>query len=109
MVNAKLLFANKLFKNFDLNTQQKVRVIETFDRASTLREVKIVYTTLAEAYTGKTSTPTKKIRAITEGLASKATGSTKPKTPQVLTENEENDPVRARLQQLAGISRILRS
>jgi hypothetical protein len=104
MVNAKLLYANKLFKQFDLNNQQKARIIETFDRAINVREVKMVYATLAEAYTGKTAAPTKKVRQITEGMASKPVGSTKPKTKaatQVI--NEEADVIRSRFQKLAGI------
>lgn len=102
MVNSKLLFANKLFKNFDLNNAQKARVIENLDRASSLREVKLVYATLAEAYTGKTHSPAKRtVKQITEGMASKPAGSTKPKTAQVIT--EETDIVKQRFQKLAGI------
>ena len=102
MLNAKLLFTNKLFKQYDLNGGQKMRVVENFDRATTLREVKLIFATLAEAYAQKNSSTTKKIRSITEGLASKATGSTKPKNPQLLI--EEVDAVRARFKQLAHIN-----
>jgi len=48
LLNAKLLYTNKLFRTFDLNESQKVKVIENFDRASNLREVKLVFATLGE-------------------------------------------------------------
>ena len=48
LLNAKLLYTNKLFRAFDLNESQKVKVIENFDRAANLREVKLVFATLGE-------------------------------------------------------------
>lgn len=101
MLNAKLLFTNKLFKGFDMNSKQKMRVVETFDRATTVREVKLIYTTLAESFNGKTGGRSKNVASLTEGMSSRSTGSTKPKT-QVLAEG--NDLV-ARMQKLAGITR----
>ena len=50
LLNAKLLYSNKLFRNFTLSEGQKMKVIENFDRAFTLREVKLVYSTLAESF-----------------------------------------------------------
>ena len=50
LLNAKLLFTNKLFRNFELSENQKMKVIENFDRASNTREVKLVFTTLAESF-----------------------------------------------------------
>lgn len=100
MLNAKLLFTNKLFKSFNLNSGQKMHIVETFDRASTIREVKLVFTTLMETLGNKGKNASTK--TITEGFASKAVGSTKPKSEQkVLT--EDSDVVRARFQKLAGI------
>ena len=92
LLNSKLLFSNKLFKKHSLTETQKLTVIENFDRASTLREVKLVYATLSEAL--KTS----KIRTIKESFASKPTASTKPKT----IINESND-MADRLRKLAGL------
>jgi hypothetical protein len=70
LLNAKLLFANKLFRGNNLDEGQKIRVIETFDRAGTVREVKLVYSTLAESlrYDAKT---TKRVKKITDGLDAK--------------------------------------
>lgn len=110
MLNAKLLYTNKLFRGFDLNGNQKHKIVATFDRATTLREVKLVYTTLAESFAGKTngkSVKKQNTTSITEGLASKPVGSTKPKAPESLNESAENDAeFRRRMQKLAGI-RIL--
>jgi hypothetical protein len=101
LLNAKLLYTNKIFRNEGLNENQKVTILETFDRAASVREVKMVYTTLVEALTiaaksFKSRNSTQKV--VTEGLASKATPSTAPKT-EILEENT----LAKRLQQLAGI------
>ena len=50
LLNAKLLFTNKLFRSFGLNNNQKLKVVETFDRTKNLREIKLVYATLAESF-----------------------------------------------------------
>ena len=50
LLNAKLLFTNKLFRKYGLNNEQKMKVVEQFDRASNLREVKLVYSTLGESF-----------------------------------------------------------
>ena len=102
MLNAKLLFTNKLFKEYNLNSGQKMHVVETFDRATTLREVKLIFTTLAETYAGApVSKSNKTVKNITEGLASKPIGSTKPKSSQALI--EAVDPQVDRFRKLAGI------
>ena len=94
LLNAKLLFSNKLFKVNNLSESQKMKVIETFDRASNLREVKLVYTTLAESFTGKTVSK----KGLTEGLASKKSNSTAPKG-QIVESNGMAD----RMKRLAGL------
>jgi len=97
LLNAKLLYVNKLFRN-NLTETQKVKVIENFDRAKTVREAKLVYATLSESFkaakASTTKTTTKK--SVMEGFASKATK----KTNSVL--NEGNDQVN-RFKKLAGI------
>ena len=83
LLNAKLLFSNKLFRNHSLNESQKLKVIENFDRASNIREVKLIYSTLAESFgSGKVAK-----RKLKESYASKASASTAPK--KVLTEGNE--------------------
>ena len=73
LLNAKLLFSNKLFRSNGLSEGQKMKVIETFDRATNVREVKLIYTTLAESF----KSPVKTKKRVTEGFASKPTKGTK--------------------------------
>jgi hypothetical protein len=102
VLNGKLLYTNKLFKKYNLNSGQKLRVVETFDRTNSLREVKLVYATLSEAFTGS---PAKAVKSklVKEGLASRSVGSTRPKTPEAQVINEGDALVR-RFQELAGIT-----
>ena len=95
LLNAKLLFSNKLFRAFGLNNNQKLKVVETFDRTKNLREVKLVYATLAESF----KRPGKRIsESVKRGSASKPVRSTKPKA--VLSEGAE---LKARFKKLANI------
>ena len=99
ILNAKLLFTNKLFKEFVLDNNQKLKVVETFDRAQTTREIKLVYSTLAEQF-GDNNVITKR-KSIKES-ASTAVGSTKPskESSKVITEESQ---VANRFRKLAGI------
>lgn len=100
LLNSKLMYTTKIFRGFNLSESQKKRVVEQFDRAATLREAKIIYTTLAESLTGRvTSSTPRSVKNITEG-ASKTVASTKPKSQSVI--NEGNTQV-SRMQKLAGI------
>jgi hypothetical protein len=99
LLNAKLLFANKLFRAHNMTNEQKVKVIETLDRTNSVREVKLVYSTLAENFKFSTNKSTKK--SISEGIASKVTKSTKPaQAKQVIAENTNFSD---RFKKLAGI------
>ena len=94
LLNAKLLYVNKLFKAKNLNEAQKVKVINAFDRAETVREAKNVFDTLNE------SLNTEKAKSqIKESLsfASKSAG-VSDRQPIM----EGNDFVN-RMQKLAGI------
>jgi hypothetical protein len=86
LLNAKLLYTNKLFRNFELNEAQKMKVIENFDRAATTREAKLVFATLAESF----NKPTKARKVVKESksYASRPVASTAPKT-QILNEGFE--------------------
>lgn len=96
LLNAKLLYSNKLFRNFALNEGQKMKVIENFDRAHNLREVKLVFSTLAEGFK---SPSTKK--SIKESYASKPIASTKP-AKRILSEGAD---LASRFQKLAGLKK----
>jgi hypothetical protein len=78
LLNAKLLFVNKLFKKGELTETQKVKIIETFDRAKNVREAKLIYATLAESVNGKAKKPAPKPKTkMNEGLASAPSKATK--------------------------------
>ena len=100
LLNAKLLFANKLFRGYNLTNEQKIKVVENLDRTSTVREVKLVYSTLCESmkFSGTQKKQSVK-RTISEGLASKPQKSTAPKK-EILSEGAM---MATRFQELAGI------
>jgi len=95
LLNSKLLFSNKLFRMHSLSESQKMNVIETFDRAASVREVKLVYSTLAESLVPTAS----RKRTVTEGFASKTTRSTKPSKNVIV----ESNNFATRMQKLAGL------
>ena len=97
LLNAKLLFSNKLFRTFGLTNEQKMKVVETFDRTKNLREIKLVYSTLAESFGQVKASPIKE--SVRKGSSSKAVASTKPKK-QVIS---EGDDLKARFKKLANI------
>jgi len=100
LLNAKLLYANKLFRSYNLTNEQKVKVVENLDRTSNVREVKLVYATLAESmkFTGTERKVAAK-KSMTEGFASKPQATTAPKK-EIISESNE---LANRFKQLAGI------
>jgi len=98
LLNAKLLYTNKLFRSFELSENQKMKVIENFDRAVNTREVKLVFSTIAESL----NRPTTKKRIVKESTASKPIASTAPskETVQILSEGFE---LANRWKKLAGL------
>ena len=95
LLNAKLLYTNKLFRTYDLNENQKVKVLENFDRTSSVREVKLVFTTLAE----NLNVAKRKKTVVREGYASKSIKSSAPKK-QIITETND---LSSRWKKLAGL------
>jgi hypothetical protein len=102
LLNAKLLFANKLFRAHNMTNEQKVKVIETLDRTKSVREVKLVYSTLAENFKYTISNKVAK-KSITEGLASKVIKSTKPAQAAQKQVIAESAVISDRFKKLAGI------
>ena len=96
LLNAKLLFSNKLFRNHSMNENQKMKVIENFDRASNLREVKLVFATLSESFN---LNPSRTKRSIKESYSSKSSASTAPSKKVI---SEGND-LAARWKKLANL------
>ena len=97
LLNAKLLFSNKLFRNYSLNESQKMKVIENFDRAASIREVKLVYSTLCESFG---SVGAKKKQQIKESYASKPAGKSTAPKKEILSEGFE---LAARWKKLANL------
>jgi hypothetical protein len=101
LLNAKLLFANKLFRAHNMTNEQKVKVIETLDRTKSVREVKLVFSTLAENFKYTTSSNKLTKKSISEGIASKAVKSTKPSQAKAVITESVN--FANRFKKLAGI------
>jgi hypothetical protein len=97
LLNAKLLYTNKIFKAKNLTESEKIKVLNTFDKAETVKEVKLVFETLNESFRS-----TAKKSAIKESLgsASRSIAPATPKQPII----EVNDAF-ARMQRLAGIKK----
>jgi hypothetical protein len=96
LLNAKLLYVNKVFKSNNLSEGQKVNVIAAFDKAETVKEVKLVFETVSKNVVAKPAT-IKEHRS----FASKATGNAQTTAPkEILSEVSEQV---SRWQKLAGI------
>ena len=95
LLNAKLLFTNKLFRKHGLNNEQKMKVVEQFDRASNLREVKLVYSTLGESFGAARKNEINEHK----GSASKPIASTKSEKKVI----SESTDLRDRFKKLANL------
>jgi hypothetical protein len=95
LLNSKLLYVNKIFRNKNLTESQKVKVLSAFDKATSVRETKVIYETLNEGLVSKTTTKSSIKESL--GMASKPAG-VAPKQPIV-----ESDQMVQRFQKLAGI------
>ena len=104
LLNSKLLYVNRIFKANNLDEAQKLRVVETLDKAESVKEAKLIYETVKDTFTISTKKKTAPKRSIREnfGMASKATRTTAPRKPIL---KESNDMV-TRMQKLANISKI---
>ena len=96
LINAKLLFTNKLLQNESLTTRQKAQVIEQLDSAKTVREAKLVYESLARTLAGTSKSVNENRDRKVLGSASRAT---RPASTQTLNEGYEAE----RWAKLAGI------
>ena len=95
LLNSKLLYTNKIFRNKNLNESQKVKVLNSFDKAETVKEVKLVFESLSTAFDAKKSNIKESM-----GFASKPTG----KAP--INESApvvQEDAMVARFKKLAGL------
>jgi len=92
LLNAKLLYVNKIFKAKNLNNSQKVKVVESFDKAKSIKDAKLIYETLVESIKEKAP-----INESVKGLASKSTGISRKET--II----EPNPAYDRMRKLAGL------
>ena len=95
LLNAKLLYTNKIFKAKNLTESEKIKVLNTFDKAETVKEVKLVFETLTESFRA-----TAKKAPIKESLGSASRSIAPSQTKQPII--EVNDAF-ARMQKLAGL------
>ena len=95
LLNAKLLYTNKIFRSKSLTESQKIKVLTAFDKAKTKKEAQLVYETLTE---GLKVSITKTSIKESLGSASKSLGSAI-KKPII-----ENDAF-ARMRELAGLKK----
>ena len=106
LLNSKLLYVNRIFKANTLDEGQKLRVVETLDKAESAKEAKLIYETIKDTFnvakSKKASKNKSKTRTIKEGLgmASKAAGTSTAPKKEVIA---ESDNMVNRFQKLANI------
>ena len=120
LLNSKLLYVNRIFKSNSLDDPQKLRVVETLDKAGSVKEAKLIYETIKDSFSISNEalekeikkeirkntvkrTPKKSIRE-NLGMASKAAGMSRTKkvAPKRAVINESDNMV-SRFQKLANI------
>jgi hypothetical protein len=94
LLNAKLLYTNKIFKSKNLNETQKVKILEAFDKAGTVKEAKLVYETVNTGFNSK--------KHVNENLGRASKSISTPRIPSKKPIVESNEMV-MRFQKLAGI------
>ena len=95
LLNAKLLYTNKIFRDKNLTEDKKVKVLKAFDKASTVKEAKVIFETLNEGLISKAKAPVNEVK----GSASKVMGTASTTKKPIVESNEMVD----RFKKLAGI------
>ena len=99
LLNAKLLYTNKIFKAKNLTESDKVKVLNAFDKAENVKGVKLVYETLTESLKATSIVKKSQVRE-SLGSASRTITPATPKQPII-----ESNEAFARMQRLAGIKK----
>ena len=99
LLNAKLLYTNKIFKAKNLTEDKKVKVLKAFDKALDVRQAKTIFETLSEGLINKSTNPTIN-ESIKRGSSSKLIGLEPKVTRQPIIESNE---VFDRMRKLAGL------
>ena len=102
LLNSKLLYVNRIFKANTLNESQKLRVVESLDKAGTAKEAKLIYETIKDTFNISKGEKRKVKSSIKEGLgmASKAAGKSTASKKAVISESND---MMTRFQKLANI------
>ena len=102
LLNSKLLYVNRIFKANQLNESQKLRVVDSLDKAGTAKEAKLIYETIKDTFNISKGNKQTKKSSIKEGLgmASKPAGKSTAAKKAVISES--NDMMK-RFQKLANI------
>ena len=100
LLNAKLLYVNKVFRSKNLSENQKVKVLSTFDKAETVKEVKLVFETINSSIKSKSTN-----NSISEGYRAKGSASSSRSLAKTTKKQPivESDEMVTRFQKLAGI------
>lgn len=96
LLNAKLIFANKLMKDISLSESQKMTVVSQIDKAKNPKEAKLIFESLKSTFI-KTKPAKSKVQE-NLGFASAASGVAPTKPAGIITED-----FNTRMKQLAGI------
>ena len=111
LLNSKLLYVNRIFKANNLDDSQKLRVVETLDRAESIKDAKLIYETIKDSF--KISKDSKKVKKFRQpikenfGMASKAAGVSRSKMLKTAPKKaiiSESDNMVSRFQKLANIN-----
>ena len=105
LLNSKLLYVNRIFKANTLDQGQKLRVVETLDKAETAKEAKLIYETIKDTFTvanNKKASFKNRTKSLKEGIgmASKAAGTSTSPKKEILSESND---MMTRFQKLANI------
>jgi len=105
LLNSKLLYVNRIFKANTLDDAQKLRVVETLDKADCIKEAKLIYETIKDTFNvakSKKASVKSKTKSLKEnfGMASKAAGTSTAPKKEVIA---ESDNLVNRFQKLANI------
>lgn len=106
LLNSKLLYVNRIFKANTLDEAQKLRVVETLDKAESAKEAKLIYETIKDTFNvakSKKESFKNKTKSLQEGLgmASKAAGTSTAPKKEVIAESTN---MVSRFQKLANIT-----
>ena len=106
LLNSKLLYVNRIFKANNLDEAQKLRVVETLDNASNVKEAKLIYETIKDTFTvanNKKASFKNKTKSLKEGIgmASRAAGTSTAPKKEVISESSN---MVNRFQKLANIT-----